>query len=102
MNADQVRAIVAAKYPQAMTSPVAVLVKAIVAVDEADRAIEFAQIQAHRDAVLHAMQCIHICDAQGIRYDVDTLSFNIESNFPYLSLDDCDSAAHEAFRQTKK
>lgn len=100
MNADQVRAIVAAKYPQAMISPVAVLVKAIVAVDEADRAIKFAQIQ--RDAVLHAIQCIDTCDAHGIAYDEETLAFNIESNFPELNLDECDEVAHEALRQTGK
>jgi len=102
MNADQVRAIVAAKYPQAVKSPVAVLVKAILAVDEADRAIEFVQIQARRDAVLHAIQCIHTCGSQGIAYDEETLSCNIESNFPNLNLDECDEIAHEALRQTGK
>jgi hypothetical protein len=46
MNADQVRAIVAKQFPQAMQSPLAQLFGNVVARDEADRAIKFARLQA--------------------------------------------------------
>lgn len=46
MNADQVRALVAAKWPHAMQSPLAQAVGAFVAADQADRAVSFARLQA--------------------------------------------------------
>ena len=46
MNADQVRALVAAKWPAAMKSPLATAVRTACVEDEAERTIEFAQMQA--------------------------------------------------------
>lgn len=50
MNADQVRAYVAAKWPKALQSPVAQTVQEFCAADEADRAIKFAQLQSFDDS----------------------------------------------------
>lgn len=46
MNADQVRALVAAKWPHALQSPLAQAVGAFCAADQADRAVSFASLQA--------------------------------------------------------
>lgn len=46
LDADQVRALVASKWPEAMQSPLAQAVGAFCAADEADRAVEFASLQA--------------------------------------------------------
>ena len=51
MTAEQVHAYIAAKYPQAMASPLAQLFGAAAAKDEADRAIDQAQITARQAAV---------------------------------------------------
>lgn len=103
MNADEVRAYVAAKWPNAMKSPFALAVQSIAAADEADRAIDFARLQSvaadtqmRDDAMRHALQCIDVCEAQGIEYDEETLAFNIQSNFPDLDLDACDEIARKA------
>jgi hypothetical protein len=106
MNADQVRAFVAATWPDAMRSPLAQAVQGFCAADEADRAVGFAKLQAsatvaeakamRAEALEHARHCIETCDAQGIRYDADTLSMNIESAFPDLDMDVCDEVAEEA------
>ena len=103
MNADQVRALVAAKYPAAQNSPLAQMFNGIASRDAADNAIGFAQLQAKaskaamkRNAYQHAVDCIYVCDSQGIEYDTETLSFNVESNFPDLSVDECDDAAEMA------
>ena len=112
MNADQVRAFVAAKWPGAMQSPLAQSVQAFCAADEGSRAIDFAQLQSRatvcdqeqirRDAMEHAMSCIDACDAEGIPYDAETLSFNVETCFPDLSLDECDDIARAAIAQTRR
>lgn len=46
MNADQVRALVAAKFPGVLNSPPAVACASFAAADEADRAVQFASLQA--------------------------------------------------------
>ena len=46
MNADQIRALVAAKWPEAMQSPMAQAVGAFCAADEADRVVQFASLQS--------------------------------------------------------
>lgn len=112
MNADQVRAIVAAKWPSAMQSPLAQSVQAFSAADEAGRAIGFAQLQSRataceqeqirRDAMAHALSCIAACAAEGICYDAETLSSNVETNFPELSQDKCDDIARTAIAQTRR
>lgn len=103
MNADQVRAIVAAKWPQAMQSPLAAMFAETAAHDEADRAIGFAKLQADaghaqmkRDAYAHAIDCIYACKAQGIDFDAETVSHNVECSFPELSIDECDDIAAAA------
>jgi hypothetical protein len=45
------------------------------------------------EALRYARSCVDACDAAGVEYDEDTLSNNIESNFPELSLDDCEGVA---------
>ena len=110
MNADQVRAYVAARWPGALQSPVALAVQALTTADEADRAIGFARLQCAQtvgvraqmrdEAMLHAVRCIEACDAQGIAYDEETLSFNVETGFPDLHPDECDEAARKALKAT--
>ena len=106
MNADQVRAYVNAKWPQAMQSPVAVACATLAAADEADRAVGFASLQARATAsdtrrmrvaaLAHAIDCIEACQASEIEYDRETLSHNVECNFPELSIEECDDIANRA------
>jgi hypothetical protein len=107
MDADAVRAYVAAKWPQAMQSPLAQLFSGVAARDEADTAIEFAGLQSRvsiqaakqmrSDAMDHALSCIDACDAAGVYYDEETLGHNIESAFGEdLSADECDEIARAA------
>lgn len=103
MNADQVRALIRSKYPQALSSPLAQLFSGVVASDEASRAIGFAKLQAKasraqmkRDAHEHALSCIDACEAADIEYDSETLSANIECNFPELEIEECDDIASAA------
>lgn len=105
MNADQVRALVAAKWPQAMQSPLAVACATFAAADEAARAVEFASLQARAtdsearrvrtDAMEHARACLNACGG----WTVETLGHNIESAFgDELDSDECDDIAREALR----
>ena len=106
MNADEVRAYVNAKWPQAMQSPVAVACATLAAADEADRAVGFASLQARAtasdtrrmraDAYDHAISCIEVCRASEIDYDEESISANVEDNFSELSSDECDAIAHRA------
>ena len=102
MDADQVRAYINAKYPSAMQSPLAQLFSQVTANDEADRVISFARLQAvasaaqiRRDAVTHAEACLDSCDG----WEVESLGFNIESNFPSLDSDKCDDIAEAVMRK---
>lgn len=106
MNADQVRALVAAKWPHAMQSPLAQAVGAFCAADEAHRAVGFAKLQAAAtcserrellaDAMSHAEACLASCDG----WTVETLSHNIESAFGMeLDCDECDEIAREALKR---
>lgn len=103
MNADDVRALVAAMYPEAMKSPFAQMVRQIVSWDEAARAVEFARLQARAsereyariraEAMQHAESCLDAIDG----WTVETLSNNIASSFwEGLSEDDCDAIAKQA------
>lgn len=108
MNADQVRAYVAATFPNSLGSPVAVAVQTFCAADSADRAVAFAQNQARatevekkrvlEDAMAHASSCIDACNALGVEWDEETLTFNIESNFPELNDDECEEISIKAIR----
>ena len=90
----------------AQHTPLAHLFGQLIAQDETDRAIEFASLQARFtaaesrrvriEAIEHARQCIDTCESQSIEYDAETLSLNIESNFPELDIDDCDDIARAA------
>lgn len=103
MNADQVRALVAAKWPQAMQSPLAVACATFAAADEADRAVKFANLQARAtdaeakrlraDAMEHAQACLNACGG----WTVETLGHNIESAFgDELDVEECDDIARRA------
>ena len=106
MNADQVRALVAAKWPDAMQSPLAVACATFAAADEADRAVQFASLQAratgaeekrlHADAMQYAEACLNARDG----WTVETLGHNIESAFgDELDADECDDIAREVLRR---
>ena len=106
MNADQVRALVAAKWPEAMQSPLAQAVGAFCAAEEADRAVGFAKLQAAAtcaerrrllaDAMEHADACIAACGG----WTVETLSHNVESAFGMdLDVSECDDIASEAMKR---
>lgn len=103
MNADQVRALVAVKWPESMQSPLAVACATFAAADEADRAVQFASLQSRAtdaearrvrsDAMDHARACLDACDG----WTVETLGHNIESAFGMdLSDDECDEIARAA------
>ena len=103
MDAEQVRAYVAAKWPDALQSPLAQAVQTFCAADQADSAIAFAALQASAteaarkallaDAAEHAEACLNACDG----WTVETLGFNIESAFgSELDADECDEIAGQA------
>ena len=103
MNADQVRALVAAQWPHALRSPFAQAVGAFCAADQADRAVGFAKLQAAAtgaerrellgDAMEYAESCIWATDG----WTVETLGQNVESAFgDALNADECDDVAREA------
>jgi hypothetical protein len=96
MNADQVMKYAKAKWPNAMKSEIADTVAAGSDVlkafdDAAETGIIKRQIKA--DAKAHAINCLRESDG----WDVETLSHNIESNFPELTSDECDSIAEIVF-----
>jgi hypothetical protein len=103
MDADDVRRLVAKRFPGVMESPLAQLFAGIAAQDEADRAIEFAKLQAIaertqmlEDARQRALDCMDACGG----WEVETLSHNIESNFPDLDADECDAIAERALNRS--
>ena len=106
MDADQVRAYVAAKRPEAMKSPLAVACATFAAADEMSRAVEFAQLQARAseadmkrlrdEAMEYAEACLRACDG----WEVETLGNNIKSAFGAdLGPDECDDIAREVLRR---
>ena len=106
MTADQVRALVAAKWPEAMQSPLAIACATFAAADEAARAVEFAQLQSRAtdaearrvraDALDYARSCMDACGG----WTVETLGHNIESAFgDELESDECDEIARKALGQ---
>lgn len=62
--------------------------------DESLCPIDFLVISppGHEEAFTHALSCINACDG----WCEETLSHNIESNFPELDLDECDDMANMA------
>ena len=92
MNADQVRALVAAKFPGVLQSPLAQAMHgassmALLESSDADRVILLA------DAREHAEACLRACGG----WAVETLSHNIESAFgDELDANECDEIARQA------
>jgi len=92
MNADQVRALVAAKFPGVLDLPLAQAMlgassMALLESSDADRVILLADARAHADA------CLAACDG----WTVETLGHNIESAFSgELDCDECDEIARKA------
>lgn len=62
MNADQVRALVAAKWPEAMKSPLAVACATFAANDEADCVVQFASLQARATLASEPKACGDGCN----------------------------------------
>lgn len=52
--------------------------------------------QKHEVALAYSHEVISSCTANGITFDADTLSHNIESNFPHLNFTECDEIAELA------
>lgn len=109
MDADDVRALVAAKWPEAMRSPLAQACKAFAATDGAACAIEFAGLQARatcadlqlvrEEARQAAEACLNACGG----WTVETLGHNIESAMGgRLDADECDAVAREALGATRR
>lgn len=89
MTADQVRALVAAKFPGVLQSPLAQAMHgassmAMLEASDADRVILLADARAHAEACLRARS----------GWTVETLGHNIESAFGMeLDADECDEIA---------
>ena len=96
MNADQVRAYVAAKWPGALQSPAARLMaaaSAMAALEASDPDAVIKRDQDLRDAKEHAEACL----ATRGGWDVEALSDNIRSEFwQHLTSEDCDDVARKA------
>lgn len=92
MTADQVRALVAAKFPGVLESPLAQAMHgassmAMLEASDPDRAILMADARAHAEA------CLAACSG----WTVETLGHNIESAFgDELDSDECDDIARKA------
>ena len=92
MNADQVRALVAAKYPGVLNSPLAQAMHGassmtMLEASDADRVILLADALAHAEACLRARN----------GWTVETLGHNVESGFgDELAADECDEIARKA------
>ena len=48
------------------------------------------------DAYAHAIRVIAVCQASEIDYDEESISANVECNFPELSVEECDDIANRA------
>lgn len=92
MTADQVRALVAAKYPGVLQSPLAQAMHgassmALLEASDADT------VALRGEAMEHARACLRACNG----WTVETLGHNIESAFGMdLSADECDDIARKA------
>jgi hypothetical protein len=92
MTADQIRALVAAKYPGVLESPLARAMHgassmALLEASDADAAA------LRGEAMDHARACIRACGG----WTIETLGHNIESAFGGdLDADECDDIARQA------
>lgn len=95
MTADQVRALVAAKWPQALQSPLAQAMAgasamALLEASDADAVALRGEAMAHAEACLRARN----------GWTVETLGHNIESAFGMdLDADECDEIARQALQR---
>ena len=95
MNADQVRALVAAKWPQAMSSPLAQAMHGASAMAMLESSDADA-VALRGEAMEHAETCLRACDG----WTVETLGHNIESAFGMdLDADECDDIARAAIEK---
>lgn len=92
MNADQVRALVNAKFPGVLSSPLAQAMHGASSMAQLESSDADAVI-LRGEAMEHAQACLRACDG----WTVETLGHNIESSFGMdLSSDECDAIAAEA------
>lgn len=84
MTKAAIDAYVASKWPQAVKSPLASLVREVT--DD-----------VRSEAAAHAQECLDACDG----WDIETLGLNIESNYPELNQDDCEKIAEAAIANAK-
>lgn len=97
MTADQVRALVAAKFPGALSSPLAQAMHgassmALLEASDADA------VALRGEALEHARACVN---ARG-GWTVETLGHNIESAFGMdLDADECDEIARRALQEAQ-
>lgn len=95
-------------FRAAKNSPAGLACAKFIAADEADRAVQFARLQARAteaearrvraDAMEHARACMDACGG----WTVETLGHNIESAFgDELDAVECDDIAREALRRWK-
>jgi len=95
MDANQVRALVALKFPQVLNRPLAQAMHGASAMaqlesSDADQVILLADARAHAEACLAARD----------GWTVETLAHNIESTFGAdLDPDECDDIAREALQR---
>lgn len=61
MNADQVRALVAAKFPGVLDGPLATACRAFEAADTADREVQFAKMQARAAEIATGEELSETC-----------------------------------------
>ena len=92
MNAEQVRSLVAAKWPYALQSPLAQAMggasaMALLEASDADA------VALRGEAMAHAEACLRACGG----WTVETLGNNVESAFGMeLDADECDEIARAA------
>jgi hypothetical protein len=92
MTADQVRALVAAKYPGVLQSPLAQAMhgaSSMAMLESSDADL----VALRGEALEHAQACIRACGG----WTIETLGHNIESAFGGdLDADECDEIARKA------
>ena len=95
MNAKQVMALVAAKFPGVLESPLAQAMhgaSAMAQLESSDADAVIRRADMLLEAKAHANACLWARDG----WTVETLSHNIESSVPDLDIEDCDAVAEGA------
>lgn len=97
MNADQVRALVAAKFPGVLDSPLAQAMHGASAMAQLE-ASDADAVALRGEAMAHAEACLRASGG----WTVETLGHNIESAFGMdLDADECDDIARAAIAKTE-